>query len=140
MRTLKNSIAIAALCITALVLNAGAQAPAKPVNTEKVFVSVEKMPVFPGGVDAFVKFVATSIRYPYTDWKNNIQGQVYLKFIVEADGSVTNVEAVRAPSETLKDEALRVMATSPKWTPGEQNGKNVRVEHTLPVNFTLSTS
>ncbi len=140
MKTLKNSIAIAVLCITALVLSAGAQAPAKTVSKQKTFASVEKMPTFPGGIEKMYEYINTRIRYPKTDMEKSTSGVVLLTFIVEADGRLTEVKALRGPSDSMNKEAVRVVKTSPTWKPGMQNGKPVRVEYFLPVKFSLSES
>ncbi|MFD0750863.1 TonB family protein [Mucilaginibacter calamicampi] len=104
---------------------------------KKVFVSVEQAPSFPGGVSAFSKFLEHNVRYPAQSRENNIQGKVYVSFIVEADGSLSDVQAVRGPAEDMKAEAVRVLNSSPKWDPGVQNGQTVRVQYTVPINFTL---
>jgi len=104
---------------------------------KKVFVSVEQSPNFPGGTGAFGKFLERNVRYPASARESNVQGKVFVSFIVEADGSLTDVVAVRGPSDDLKAEAVRVISTSPKWEPGIQNGQAVRVQYTVPINFTL---
>ncbi|MFD0750860.1 energy transducer TonB [Mucilaginibacter calamicampi] len=140
MRTLKNTLKIAALLVTSISLVASAQKPNPPVVKEdgnRVFLSVEKQPSFPGGQKALGTYLSQNIKYPAIDRENNIQGKVYVNFVVEPNGKLTNVEAVRGPSETLKAEAVRVVSKSPAWKPGAQGGKRVRVKYTLPVNFTL---
>jgi len=103
----------------------------------KVFVSVEQAPSFPGGLNAFGKFLEHNIKYPAKSRENNIQGKVFVSFIVEVDGSLSDVVALRGPSEDIKAEAVRVLASSPKWDPGIQNGREVRVQYTVPINFAL---
>ncbi|MGY3213704.1 TonB family protein [Mucilaginibacter sp. HD30] len=107
------------------------------VGDKKVFVSVEQAPTFPGGVNAFGKFLEQNIRYPAQSRESNIQGKAFISFIVEADGSLSDIHAVRGPSEDIKAEAVRVFSTSPKWQPGIQNGQTVRTQYTVPINFTL---
>jgi TonB family protein len=107
------------------------------VGDNKVFVSVEQAPQFPGGVSAFSKFLEHNIKYPAQSRENNIQGKVYVSFIVEADGSLSDINAVRGPSEDIKAEAVRVITNSPKWQPGIQNGREVRTQYTVPINFAL---
>ena len=107
-------------------------------DVNKVYEAVEKEPSFPGGPDAFNKFLGNTIKFPAVDRENNVTGRVFVSFVVERDGSLTQVQAVRGPSETEKAEAVRGVKLSPKWTPGIQNGKPVRVSYTVPVNFTLS--
>lgn len=106
--------------------------PAK--NDGPVFTAVEKQPQFPGD---FGSFLARNIRYPAVDKDRNIQGRVFVQFIVETDGTLDEFKVMRAPSETLGDESVRVLSLSPKWTPGYQNDKPVRVMYTVPIAFTL---
>ena len=103
----------------------------------KIFVSVESSPEFPGGAAAFTKYLEKNIKYPGVDRENNIQGKVYIQFVVEKDGSLTDISATRGPSATLKEEAIRILSKSPKWKAGIQNGRPVRVQYTVPINFTL---
>lgn len=107
------------------------------LGDKKVFVSVEQAPQFPGGANAFGKFLEHNIRYPSLSRENNIQGRAYISFIVEADGSLSDIYAVRGPSEDIKAEAVRVLSNSPKWEPGIQNGQAVRTQYTVPINFVL---
>ena len=85
-----------------------------------------------------MNFLATNISYPAVDRANKVNGKVFLTFIVEPDGSLSNLKAVLGPSETLKAEALRVLAKSAKWTPGQMGGKAVRTNFTVPINFTTN--
>ncbi len=100
-------------------------------------MSVEQQPLFPGGLEAMGSYLSKNVRYPAADRENNTQGKVFVQFVVEADGTVTDVNATRGPSETLKAEAVRVMKNSPKWIPGMQAGKKVRTQYTVPINFSL---
>ena len=96
------------------------------------------MPVFEGGdINAFRNYIAKSIKYPESAAENGIQGKVIVSFIVEADGKVTNVKVVRGIDPALDQEAVRVIESSPKWQPGKQRGKPVRVNLTFPVVFKL---
>jgi TonB family protein len=106
-------------------------------NGNKIFASVEQQPTFPGGLSSFGKFLEGSVKYPAKSREDNIQGKVFVSFIVEVDGSLSNVQAIRGPSEELKAEAVRVIRNSPTWQPGVQNGQVVRVQYTVPINFTL---
>jgi|SRR5215217_6582298 len=142
MRTIKKALSTTAAIITICVFTAAAQqanpqAPQPKEDAKRVFTSVDNPPSFPGGIAEFSKYLMTSIRYPADDRKNNIQGKVFVSFVVEADGSLSDVAAMRGPSETLKEEGVRVIKASPKWKPGSQNGKPVRVQYTVPINFTL---
>lgn len=142
MRTLKNTLKIAALFVIAISFVAGAQQkPNPPVpkikEGTKTYTTVEKSPEFPGGSKAWSAYLAKNVKYPAADRNSNLQGKVYVTFVVEPDGKLSGVTAVRGPSETLKAEAVRVISNSPKWKPGAQNGKYVRVQYTVPINFTL---
>jgi|GEM_PF-156925 TonB family protein len=102
-----------------------------------VFSQVEEQPGFPGGYQAFGQYLANNIKYPTIDKENKIEGRVIVTFVVETDGTLSDVKAVRGPSETLKAEAIRVLLRSPKWKPGIQNNHVVRVAYTVPIAFTL---
>ncbi len=109
-------------------------------DVNKVYDVVEVQPKFPGGNDKFIKYLGDNIKYPPVDRENNLQGRVYLQFVVERDGSLTDIKAVRGPSQAMQDEAIRVLKRSPKWEPGIQNGRKVRATFTVPINFTLGDS
>lgn len=102
-----------------------------------IFTVVEKMPQFPGGDPALLKYISTQIKYPIIAQENGIQGRVVVSFVVNKDGSVVDAEVVRGVDPSLDKEALRVIGTLPKWAPGEQRGKPVRVKYTVPVQFRL---
>lgn len=112
------------------------------VNTgddDDIFDVVEEMPVFPGGQTGLMEFIAKNLRYPVKAQKEGIQGRAIARFIVEKDGSVSNLAvARRSASSELDAEAIRVLSTMPKWTPGKQRGKEVRVKYTVPIAFRLS--
>jgi protein TonB len=107
------------------------------VPEEQVFVIVEQMPSFPGGEDALRKFIANSIKYPVIAQENGIQGKVYVTFVVDRDGSVTQAKVARGVDPSLDKEALRVVNSLPKWVPGKQGGKPVKVSFTVPIYFVL---
>ncbi len=114
--------------------------PPKPKQeevTEEIFVVVEKQPEFPGGNTAMMKFLSDNIKYPIIAQENGIQGRVITNFVVERDGSITDVQVVRGVDPSLDKEAVRVIQSMPKWTPGKQRGSTVRVRFTLPVVFRL---
>ncbi|WP_010664876.1 energy transducer TonB [Marinilabilia salmonicolor] len=102
-----------------------------------VFFIVEDMPEFPGGDAALHKYLATSVDYPVIAQENGIQGRVYVKFVINTDGSVTDVQIARGVDPSLDKEAIRVVKSMPKWKPGKQRGKSVRVSYTVPINFVL---
>ncbi|MCW0482721.1 energy transducer TonB [Gaoshiqia sediminis] len=103
----------------------------------EVFFIVEDMPEFPGGELALRKFIANAIKYPVIAQENGIQGKVYVNFVVDKDGSVTNARIARGVDASLDKEALRVVNSLPKWKPGMQRGKAVRVSYTVPISFVL---
>lgn len=106
-------------------------------ETEVVFMVVESMPGFPGGEAALFKYLSDNIKYPVIAQESGIQGRVICQFVVNRDGSIVDIEVVRGVDRSLDEEAKRVIANMPKWTPGKQRGKAVRVKYTLPVNFRL---
>jgi periplasmic protein TonB len=103
----------------------------------EVFVTAEFEPTPIGGMEKFYSFLGNKIKYPNAAKESGTQGRVVLTFIVEKDGSLTDIKAVRDPGNGLADEAIRVLKLSPKWKPGSQNGRTVRVQYTIPVNFSL---
>ncbi|WP_313381580.1 TonB family protein [Proteiniphilum saccharofermentans] len=114
--------------------------PPKPKQeevTEEIFVVVEEQPEFPGGQAAMMKFLSDNIRYPVIAQENGIQGRVICSFVVERDGSITDVQVVRGVDPSLDREAIRVIQQMPRWKPGKQRGSAVRVRFTLPVVFRL---
>ncbi|NLX67251.1 MAG: energy transducer TonB [Bacteroidales bacterium] len=105
--------------------------------TEEIFVVVEEQPEFPGGQAAMMKFLSDNIKYPVIAQENGIQGRVICNFVVERDGSITDVQVVRGQDPSLDREAVRVIQQMPRWKPGKQRGSAVRVRFTLPVVFRL---
>jgi len=106
-------------------------------ESDKVFIVVEQMPEFPGGESEFRNFLSKSVKYPIEAVKKGIQGKVYVTFIISEDGSVTNAKVIRGVEPMLDLEALRVINSMPKWTPGKQGGKDVAVQMTVPIYFKL---
>lgn len=102
-----------------------------------VFFIVEEMPQFPGGDLELRKFIAQSVKYPVIAQENGIQGRVYVQFVVGTDGSVGQVKVARGVDPNLDKEAIRVVESMPKWKPGKQRGKPVKVSYTVPINFVL---
>lgn len=111
----------------------------EPVDTttQTVFRSVEILPAFPGGEQAFAKFLTNHLLYPPLAWQQGIQGKVFAQFVVERNGSLTHIKILRDPGSGLGDEAVRVLKMSPHWKPGIQNGKPVRVLFVVPITFTI---
>lgn len=107
-------------------------------DDDEFFMVVENMPVFPGGDLGLMKYIQKNVRYPAIAKEYNITGKVYVSFIVDKQGKVTNVKIVRGVDKNLDAEAVRVVKSLPKYTPGKQRGKAVRVMFTIPINFTLN--
>lgn len=107
------------------------------VEEEKVFMVVEKQPSFPGGEQARMEYLSENIEYPQLARESGIQGTVYVTFVVEKDGSITDVRVLRGIGGGCDEEAIRVVKNMPKWEPGEQRGKPVRVQFNMPIRFTL---
>ena len=107
------------------------------VEETKVFDVVEEMPQFPGGQAALLEYLAKNIKYPVVAEENGVQGRVIVTFVVERDGSITDVKVVKSVDPSLDKEAARVVKSMPKWQPGKQNGSAVRVKYTVPVQFRL---
>ncbi len=109
----------------------------KPEVSNKVFEVVEEMPHFPGGPAALQAFLSSNTKYPVVAQENGVQGRVTVSFVVERDGSITDVRVVRSVDPSLDREASRVVRSMPRWSPGKQNGSAVRVKYTVPVVFRL---
>ena len=105
---------------------------------DEFFMVVENMPEFPGGDLGLMNYIRKNVKYPPIAKEYNITGKVYVSFIVDKTGSVTNVKIVRGVDKNLDAEALRVVKSLPKYKPGKQRGKPVRVMFTIPINFTLN--
>ena len=109
------------------------------VVEQEVFTIVEQMPSFPGGDQKMYQYLGNNIKYPQVARETGIQGRVFVNFVVEPDGSVSNVKVLRGIGGGCDEEAMRVVKSMPKWTPGKQRGKAVRVSYTLPVVFKLQS-
>ena len=99
----------------------------------EVFQVVEQMPEFPGGMDKLMEYLSKNIKYPSIAQENNIQGRVIVEFVVNKDGSIVEPKVMRSVDTSLDNEAMRVIKSMPKWNPGKQRGKAVRVRYTVPV-------
>ena len=106
-------------------------------STSAPYSVVEQMPEFPGGEAALRKYLSNSVKYPRIATENGVQGKVYVNFVVDKSGSISNVKVVRGVDSALDNEAVRVIKAMPKWIPGKQNGETVRVSYTVPINFVL---
>jgi len=108
------------------------------IDDNHVYDMVEKMPEFPEGNNGLLKHINKNLKYPPLAVENNIQGIVYVSFIVEKDGKISDIKVLRSINDDLSAEAIRVISKLPKWIPGEMNGKTVRVRYNLPIRFKLS--
>jgi protein TonB len=111
--------------------------PPKHVEDNKIFEVVEQNPTFPGGTAALMSWLSQNIKYPVIAAENGVKGRVIVQFVVEKDGSITDVVVVKSVDPSLDREATRVIKNMPHWIPGRQNGSPVRVRFTVPVTFTL---
>lgn len=106
---------------------------------EVIFIVAEQMPEFPGGQQAMMKFISENLQYPVAAQENGIQGRVICQFVINRDGSIVDVVVVRSAGDRhLDSEAIRIIKSMPKWIPGKQKGKPVRVKYTIPINFRLT--
>jgi TonB family protein len=109
----------------------------KRTGKDDVFTISEVKPMYPGGDAAMMKYLQKNIKYPIQAKEQGVKGTVFMRFVVEKDGSVTDVEVAKGVNPLLDTEAKRVVSSMPKWAPGKQNGTNVAVQYTLPVKFDL---
>lgn len=106
-------------------------------KNQQAFDVVEQMPEYPGGIKALLDYLCQNVKYPADAEKQKIEGRVIANFVVETDGSISNVEVFRPVFPSLDTEAVRVLSAMPKWKPGMQSGKVVRVKYTVPISFNL---
>jgi protein TonB len=113
--------------------------PAEPEKTEdnSILENVEKLPEFPGGMAEMYKFINSNIKYPSAAQRGNISGRVFVKFVVEKDGSISSIEIMKGIGFGCDEEAARVIKSMPRWSPAKQNGKSVRVYYNMPVFYRL---
>lgn len=116
---------------------AAPEPPKHVVEETKIFTVVEQMPMYPGGDAALMGYLRDNIKYPTVAAENGVQGRVVVGFVVERDGSITDVNILRGVDPSLDREAMRVVKSMPRWTPGKQNGSAVRVKYQVPVSFRL---
>jgi len=124
---------MAVLCL----MTANAQKTVVSQSKQNVYDVVEQMPEFPGGMPAMIEFLQTNLNYPKDAKKQKVGGRVLVMFVVETDGSMSNVRVANKVFPSLDAEALRVVKAMPKWNPGKEKGKPVRVNFTLPIVFSL---
>lgn len=140
---MKKYLLIITVLFTAIAVKA--QNPTNAANADSTVIDMKAdpsviAPVFPGGTDGWNSFLRHTIRYPAIARENNEQGQVQVHFVVEKDGSLSNLAVLKSPSGELSGESLRVLALSPKWQPATKNGEPVRVSFVAPINYTLTQS
>lgn len=112
--------------------------PVEIISEKPVFMVVEEMPTFPGGVEALYNFLGSEIKYPAQARDASVQGKVHVSFVVGEDGMLRDIKILRGIGAGCDDEALRVIGEMPKWNPGKQRGRNVAVQFGLPINFVLN--
>ena len=135
---MKRVLFILALLFTYVMVNAQNNTGSKEkTSNEKIYDVVEIPPSFPGGQAALLAWIASHVNYPQKAMESRIEGRIIVGFVIECDGSVSQAKIIRSVDPLLDDEAIRVVMGMPKWTPGRQNGKNVRVKYNVPVNFRL---
>ncbi len=108
------------------------------MQNDTIYPVVDDMPSFPGGDEARIRFITENIKYPELARKKGIQGRVFVTFVIEKDGQISNVKVIRGIGSGCDEEAVRVISMMPKWKPGMQNGKTVRVQFNMPIKFALS--
>lgn len=124
---------MAIVCLMA----ASAQKTVVSQSNQNVYDAVEQMPEFPGGMPAMIEYLQTNLKYPKDAIKQQVGGRVMVMFVVETDGSLSNVRVARKVFHSLDTEAVRVVKSMPKWKPGKDKGRLVRVNYTLPVVFSI---
>lgn len=124
---------MAVFCLT----TAKAQKTIVSQKNQKVFEIVEQMPEYPGGMMAMMEFLQKNMKYPADAEKQKVQGKVMVSFIVETNGSISDVKVMKNVFPSLDAEAIRVVKAMPRWTPGKQKGKVVRVHFSLPITYRL---
>ena len=121
---------------TGMVLPISFKIVAPPIDTT-IYDTVEKMPSFPGGEPKMYEFLGRNVKYPQRAREDGYHGTVYVRFVIEPDGSLTNIEVIKGVGGGCSNEAVRVIKMMPNWIPGEAFGKKVRVSYTLPIRFLL---
>ena len=118
-------------------ISAHAQKTVVSQANQKVFDTVEQMPEYPGGMQAMIEFLQTNMKYPEDAEKQKVEGRVMVQFVVETDGSISDVHVAKQVFPSLDAEAIRVVQAMPRWTPGKDKGKVVRVKYNLPIVFRM---
>ena len=118
-------------------LTANAQKTVVSQKNEKVYDMVEQMPEYPGGMPALIEFLKSNMKYPKDAETQKVEGKVLVLFVVETDGSISDVKVAKKVFPSLDAEAVRVVQAMPKWAPGKIKGRSVKVRYTLPIMFRL---
>lgn len=130
-----KKLILMSVMIACCFLTANAQKTVVSQNNQKVYEHPEVMPEYPGGVSAMVEFLSKNVKYPKDAAKQKVEGRVLVWFVVETDGSLTDVKVAKKVFPSLDAEAVRMVKTMPKWTPGKHNDQPVRVRFALPIVF-----
>lgn len=118
-------------------MTANAQKTVVSQTNQKVFDTVDQMPEYPGGMQAMIEFLQANMKYPEDAAKQKVEGRVMVQFVVETDGSISDVHVAKQVFPSLDAEAIRVVQAMPRWTPGKDKGKVVRVKYNLPIVFRM---
>lgn len=108
------------------------------IDDDAIFITVEKLPTFPGGEAALMQYLQKNVKYPSLSQELGIQGRVFVEFVVNSDGSIVDVKILKGIDRSLDKEAMRVIKGMPLWIPGEQSGRKVRVSYRIPIKFALN--
>ena len=135
-KKMKKFFLMSLMAVCCLV-TASAQKTVVSQKNQKVYDVAEQMPEYPGGMPAMFEFLMKNLQYPKDAEKQKVEGRVMVMFVVETDGSISDVKVAKKTFPSLDAEAVRVVQSMPKWTPGRDKGKVVRVQYTLPVSFRL---
>ena len=133
---MKKLVLLSLMAICCL-MTANAQKTVVSQTNQKVYDTVDQMPEYPGGMQAMIEFLQTSMKYPEDAAKQKVEGRVMVQFVVETDGSVSDVHVAKQVFPSLDAEAIRVVQAMPKWTPGKNGGQVVRVKYNLPIVFRI---
>lgn len=112
--------------------------PPKPNEEEEIFTAVEQQAEFPGGIASFARYLQRNLKYPAAAQRANVQGRVYVQFVINTDGSVQDVQVIKSVGFGCDEEAIRLIKSGPRWNPGRQSGRTVRSRFTQPITFQLS--
>ena len=135
---MKKTILTLLFLLAVICLKAQDDVTITKIDSGKIFTTIEQVPEFPGGLEEFSRFLSTNIIYPKIARQNKTEGRVLIRFVVQRDGSITDLKILRGVSKEIDNEALRVLAICPKWKPGMQKGRAVRCSYVVPITFSLN--